>query len=148
MAIFRGEIRSRTMEMDTGLAVILPYDSFQEMPPAKTLYLLHGLKQSAGAWLNMSSIGRYAKEHNLAVVMPEVQRSFYTDMEMGLAYSTTTVLTAVARLELTPSIPTFASMEVRAAKTDERRANKNHMDEIPPLKCFRPHPQLHKMRRP
>ena len=57
-------------------------------------------------------------------------------------------LTAVARLELTPSIPTFASMEVRAAKTDERRANKNHMDEIPPLKCFRPHPQLHKMRRP
>lgn len=76
MAIFRGEIRSRTMEMDTGLAVILPYDSFQELPPAKTLYLLHGLKQSAGAWLNMSSIGRYAKEHNLAVVMPEVQRSF------------------------------------------------------------------------
>ena len=88
MAIFRGEIRSRTMEMDTGLAVILPYDSFQELPPAKTLYLLHGLKQSAGAWLNMSSIGRYAKEHNLAVVMPEVQRSFYTDMEMGLAYFT------------------------------------------------------------
>lgn len=88
MAIFQGEIRSRTMEMDTHLAVILPYDGAEGIMPAKTLYLLHGLKQNAAAWLNMSAIGRYAKECGLAVVMPEVQRSFYTDMEMGLAYFT------------------------------------------------------------
>lgn len=41
--------------------------------------------------------------------------------------STTTVRTAVARVELTPSMPSFARMEVRAAKTDEPSAKRNHI---------------------
>lgn len=39
---------------------------------------------------------------------------------------TTIVRIAVARLELTPSIPIFANMEVSAAKTADKRANTNH----------------------
>ena len=31
---------------------------------------------------------RYARERGLAVVLPEVQRSFYTDMAYGLPYFT------------------------------------------------------------
>lgn len=41
--------------------------------------------------------------------------------------STTPVLIAVARLELTPSIPTLARIDVSAAKTDESKANTNHI---------------------
>ena len=35
----------------------------------------------------------------------------------------TAVLTAVARFEFTPSIPTFASIDVSAANTEENSAN-------------------------
>ena len=41
--------------------------------------------------------------------------------------STTTVRTAVARLELTPSIPTLAKMDVRAANTEESTAKNSHI---------------------
>jgi len=34
---------------------------------------------------------------------------------------------AVARLELTPSIPTLASIDVKAANTDDKIANTNHI---------------------
>ena len=40
---------------------------------------------------------------------------------------TTTVLIAVARLELTLSIPTFARIDVSAAKTEESNAKTNHI---------------------
>lgn len=45
--------------------------------------------------------------------------------------STTKVLMAVARLLLTPSIPTLAKMEVRAAKTAESKARINHIAKPP-----------------
>ena len=41
--------------------------------------------------------------------------------------STTAVRMAVARLEGTPSMPTFAKMEVRAAKTADKSAKTNHI---------------------
>lgn len=45
--------------------------------------------------------------------------------------STTTVRIAVARWELTPSIPTFARMEVSAANIDDKIANSSHI-RVPP----------------
>ncbi len=92
MALFRGTIRSQALEMDTAVHVILPYDRLsadgEQMQYDKVLYLLHGLKQNADAWQRMSSVERYAQEHGFVVVMPEVQRSFYTDMAHGLKYFT------------------------------------------------------------
>ena len=41
--------------------------------------------------------------------------------------TTTTVRMAVARFESTPSIPTFANIDVAAANTADRMANINHM---------------------
>lgn len=50
------------------------------------------------------------------------------------AMSTTTqVLTAVARLELTPSIPIFARIEVAAAKTEDRSEKITHIETSPAL---------------
>ncbi len=45
--------------------------------------------------------------------------------------STTAVRMAVARLEDTPSMPTFARMEVRAAKTADKSARMNHISTLP-----------------
>lgn len=52
------------------------------------LYLLHGLSDDNTVWTRQTSIERYAKEYGLAVIMPNVNRSFYTDMKHGLNYYT------------------------------------------------------------
>lgn len=89
MAIFRGTIRSRSLMMDTMVNVIVPYEHYYIAPKAaqnKTVILLHGLKQNADAWNRMSRIEQYAHVTGFNVVIPEVQRSFYTDMPYGLRY--------------------------------------------------------------
>jgi len=53
-----------------------------------TLYLLHGLSDDHTIWMRRTSIERYATEHNIAVVMPAVARSFYQDMASGPKYWT------------------------------------------------------------
>src|SRR4051795_10646195 len=55
-------------------------------PPV--LYLLHGLSDDHTAWLRNTSIDRYAAARGLAVVMPQVQRSFYADEVHGGRYWT------------------------------------------------------------
>ncbi|QJC50928.1 esterase family protein [Paenibacillus albicereus] len=52
------------------------------------LYLLHGLSDDHSIWLRRTSIERYAAEYGLAVVMPAVARSCYTDMKVGHRYWT------------------------------------------------------------
>ena len=44
--------------------------------------------------------------------------------------NTTTVLIAVARFELTPSIPIFANIEVRAANIADNNAKANHISSL------------------
>ena len=52
------------------------------------LYLLHGLTDDHTGWQRYTSIERYADEAGLAVVMPAVHHSFYTDEVHGHAYWT------------------------------------------------------------
>jgi S-formylglutathione hydrolase FrmB len=56
--------------------------------PYPVLYLLHGLSDDHTSWQRKTSIERYANKYGLAVVMPNVHRSFYTDMECGNDYFT------------------------------------------------------------
>ena len=73
--------------MDTGLTVVLPFDR-AAVPETEcpAVYLLHGHGENADVWTRMTSAERYANAYGVALVMPEVQRSFYTDMAMGLSY--------------------------------------------------------------
>lgn len=82
MAYFSGTIRSTALAMDTGLTVILPYDYPVEerQTPCPVLYLLHGLGDNHAAWTRHTAVEAYACAKGVAVVMPEVQRSFYSDM--------------------------------------------------------------------
>ncbi len=83
MACLSGTFKSKTLRMSTHFYAIVP-----EYPivPKNTLILLHGLSSADDVWNRNTSIERYAAAHNLAVVMPEVQRSWYTDMVYGLPY--------------------------------------------------------------
>jgi len=55
-------------------------------PKYRTLYLLHGRSDDHTAWQRWTSIERYVEGLNLVVVMPNVHRSFYTDMAHGGNY--------------------------------------------------------------
>ncbi|MEG0900582.1 MAG: alpha/beta hydrolase-fold protein [Clostridia bacterium] len=92
MAFFRGTIRSDTLMMDTVLNVAIPFETNIALRPGmqkdKTIILLHGLKQNADSWSRYSMMEYYAHELGYHVVMPEVQRSFYSDMVNGMNYFT------------------------------------------------------------
>lgn len=57
-------------------------------PALPVLYLLHGLSDDHSIWMRRTSIERYAASYPLAVVMPDGDRSFYTDMKYGKKYWT------------------------------------------------------------
>lgn len=86
MAFLRCEIASESLRMATAVDVILPDKG--ELHDTKTLYLLHGLTDDCTGWTRYTAVERYARERGIAVVLPEVQRSFYTDMVYGLPYFT------------------------------------------------------------
>lgn len=78
---------SEALSMRATLHVLLP-----QSPGARrkvpVLYLLHGHSDDHSAWLRWTSVERYAEARGLAVVMPNVHRSFYTDMVHGGRYFT------------------------------------------------------------
>ncbi len=82
---------AETLGLCTSMYVILPQRPLAEMqtspqPKVPTLYLLHGMSDDHTIWLRRTSIERYVERRNLAVVMPAVERSFYTDMAKGGRY--------------------------------------------------------------
>lgn len=54
----------------------------------QTLYLLHGFSDDDTIWTRRTSIERYVAPLGLAVVMPQVHHSYYTDMKFGNKYWT------------------------------------------------------------
>jgi putative tributyrin esterase len=72
------------------LAVATTFTAFvpQEVENPPVLYLLHGLTDDHTGWARHTSIERYADDAGLAVVMPSVHHSFYTDEVHGHAYWT------------------------------------------------------------
>lgn len=86
MAHLRCDFRSDAMDMITSMTVVLPEGVKQS--DIRVVYLLHGLADNCSGWSRYTSVERYAREHNVALVIPEVQRSFYADMDQGIPYFT------------------------------------------------------------
>jgi S-formylglutathione hydrolase FrmB len=85
MALLDVRLYSKTLQLSTAVTVILP----EEREPGfqwPTLWLLHGLSDDHTAWQRNTSVERYVSGLRLCVVMPEVNRSFYTDMVHGNRY--------------------------------------------------------------
>jgi S-formylglutathione hydrolase FrmB len=80
--ILRGSVSSGILEMDTGITVVGP-NKFSMDNPYKVVYLLHGLWGSNGNWADYTMLPVYAKDYDIIFILPEVARSFYTDMKYG-----------------------------------------------------------------
>ncbi|MBN2439751.1 MAG: esterase family protein [Spirochaetales bacterium] len=96
MALIDCNFYSEVLGLSTSMMVILPQQPMSQIGMEniahtrkhKTLYLLHGLSDDHTTWTRRTSIERYVTPLEIAVVMPNVHRSFYTDMCYGGAYET------------------------------------------------------------
>jgi len=96
MALIRCDFFSESLELGTSMTVLLPEESAGQIgmagatrtgdPPV--LYLLHGLSDDATTWTRRTSLERYVAPLGLAVVIPQVHRSFYADEAHGNRYWT------------------------------------------------------------
>jgi putative tributyrin esterase len=95
MALMHCNYFSEVLNLSCSMDIFLPEPKRSEnvsLEEGKKLYqvlfLLHGLSDDHTIWQRRTSIERYASEKNLAVVMPAVDRIFYTDMSRGNRYWT------------------------------------------------------------
>lgn len=83
MAYIKLEVYSENLQMSTTVSILLP-DKIEEK--LDTLYLLHGYRGNHFDWVKNTRIAKYAEDLNLLIVMPEVNNSYYVDMEKGFNY--------------------------------------------------------------
>jgi S-formylglutathione hydrolase FrmB len=107
MALIQCQFYSEVLNLSTSMTVILPQQTTTQIgmqnkktaDKHQTLYLLHGLSDDDTIWTRRTSIERYVAPLGLAVIMPQVHHSFYTDMVYGNKYWTflTEELPSIAR---------------------------------------------------
>jgi len=96
MALLHCHFFSDVLGLSCSMDVILPQQTAGQVGMEgraargrfPVLYLLHGLSDDHTIWQRRTSIERYVADMGLAVVMPAVERSFYTDMAHGLRWWT------------------------------------------------------------
>ena len=81
MAFMNCRLRSKELKKEVEVNVIYPVANGA---PDKVLYLLHGLADDASGWARRTSIERYAIARNIAVIMPDGGRSYYSDAVCGV----------------------------------------------------------------
>jgi len=95
MALIHCDFYSEVLDLCMSMYVVLPQPTRADIQKRgksnhryPTLYLLHGLSDDHTIWQRRTCIERYVEPLGLAVVMPAVHRSFYTDMAVGYRYWT------------------------------------------------------------
>ena len=86
MAFITVNFRPAALNHDTAINMILPENAPIEDIP--TLYLLHGMHGDHTGWCRKTNIERYANERKIAVIMPDGENGFYTDMKYGKKHFT------------------------------------------------------------
>ena len=94
MVLFRGDVKSKSLQRRTSISVILPADNIHFLQdreeivpqPYKTVYFLHGLYGSDEIVLANTSIQKFAEDNGIAIVIPCGENSFYVDNEKAHAY--------------------------------------------------------------
>ena len=93
MAFLQVQFFSAALNVASTVNVILPEadqgigveaSSAGDLPDV--LYLLHGYSDDHSIWMRRTSVERYAAAHNLAVIMPAVNHSFYFNEAHGERY--------------------------------------------------------------
>ena len=87
MAIVKVNFFSESLLRMVNLMCVIPIDK-REMDgeglreidkPLKTLYLMHGIYGGEYDWLTSTRLFKWAKDRNLAVILPAGENSFYSD---------------------------------------------------------------------
>jgi len=93
MAFLQIQFFSAALNVASSVNVILPeanqgigVNASRDERPPKVLYLLHGYSDDHSIWMRRTSVERYAAGHNLAVIMPAVNHSFYCNEVYGEKY--------------------------------------------------------------
>lgn len=97
MGVIRYNFLSDTLGEQVNVMVILPSFEgwrdrqgskayYQEYGRKKTLYVLHGGSDDCSLYIRRTRLEEYAMEQDLAVVLPEVKNSFYSNMVHGKNY--------------------------------------------------------------
>lgn len=73
------------LQEQTTTHVIMP-NNIQSDHPLQVLWMFHGLGDSGNGWIRKTNLGVLTKYTNLAVITPEMGRSFYMNMANGLPY--------------------------------------------------------------
>ena len=76
MAFFRCDVMSESLGMATSVLVTMPDTG--DLAAAPVVYLLHGLTDNCTGWLRYTQAEHLARTHGAILIVPEVQRSFYT----------------------------------------------------------------------
>ena len=84
MAYLKCDFSSVALQMVTSFIALLPEQ--EDLSQVPVIYLFHGLTDNCTGWTRYTAVERYARELGAAVIMPEVQRSYYTDMAHGMKY--------------------------------------------------------------
>lgn len=82
-----GTVYSQVLGIDTGISVVTP-SHLDSKKPYRIAYLLHGLYANHQMWTDYTLLPHYAEEGNTIYIMPDMGRSFYTDMKYGGRYYT------------------------------------------------------------
>lgn len=89
MAFITCNFHSNALGKACQMNVIIPQTPMNPANrPYPVLYLLHGLSDDSTIWARRTSIERYAAEYDLAIVMPDGERGFYTDAQDGFKFWT------------------------------------------------------------
>jgi putative tributyrin esterase len=88
MAAIDCKFFSESLGMATSMRVLLPEPPRRPSSRAShpVLLLLHGLTDDETAWTRFSGLERYVQGQELAVVMPNAHRSYYSNMQRGYRY--------------------------------------------------------------
>lgn len=95
MALIQADIFSESLMRTVSIRAVIPSDKVVEPGKPvqrrtfKTLYLLNGLMGNDTDWVTATRIERWAKDKDLAVIMPAGENRFYVDQDIpGYKYST------------------------------------------------------------
>lgn len=99
MALVQTDFFSTSLMRTVTMSAVIPADrayisndgyaragSLSDQRPFKTLYLLHGVYGNHSDWVTRTRIRHLAEAHNLAVIMPSGENSFYNDHASGARY--------------------------------------------------------------
>ena len=85
--ILQGNVYSTALDMETTVCFVAA-NNFSKEPPRKVCYLLHGLQGRADNFINYTMLADWCRSYHVLFVLPDGQRSYYTDMVQGQKFFT------------------------------------------------------------